>query len=149
MYESMNQTNKYVKNSTVHVYGNNESGTTQLRQPRLLQSHEGEYADDHGDLATPVSFKVYVFAMCAALNSCNLGYDIGVNTGAGPLLQKSLQLTDVQIEVFMGSLNLFAIIGALLAHLVSDRGGRRYAFVVSTYISNILSSNNKVQTKCV
>ena len=68
--------------------------------------------------------------MCAALNSCNLGYDIGVNTGAGPLLQESLQLSDVELEIFLGSLNFFSIFGALSAHLVSDRFGRRYSFVV-------------------
>ena len=28
---------------------------------------------------------VVLLAMCAALNSCNLGYDIGVNSGVGPI----------------------------------------------------------------
>lgn len=40
------------------------------------------------------STKLYAF--CASLNSCNLGYDIGVNTGAGLLLQRSLNLSNAQ-----------------------------------------------------
>jgi sugar porter (SP) family MFS transporter len=75
-----------------------------------------------------------LYAFCAALNSCNLGYDIGVNTGAGMLVQSSLALTDVQLEVFMGSLNLFAMVGALSSHIINDRFGRRWSFRVSAII---------------
>lgn len=110
------------------------NGSTENKKssaPTLIQSHEGEYAEDHGDHAMNSSSKVNLYSMCAALNSCNLGYDIGVNTGAGPLIQKSLGLSNVQIEIFLGSLNFFAIFGAFFAHTVSDRCGRRYAFVVA------------------
>ena len=78
------------------------------------------------------STKLYAF--CAALNSCNLGYDIGVNTGAGMLLQNSLSLSDVQLEVFMGSINLFAMVGALCSHWISDKFGRRWSFRVAALI---------------
>ena len=103
-------------------------------RPRLLQTHEGEHRYDHGDAASSileVTRSTRLFALCAALNSCNLGYDIGVNTGAGPLLQSSLGLTDLQLEVFMGSLNLYAMVGALSSHYISDRLGRRWAFRVA------------------
>lgn len=107
------------------------------KTPKLLHSHEGEYSDDYGGgHVTKVSKKVKLYAMCAALNSCNLGYDIGVNTGAGILLQESLGLSDLQIEIFLGSLNLFAIFGALSAHTISDRFGRRYSFVVRAMLAN-------------
>ena len=82
-------------------------------RPTLDQTHPGEHRSDHGDegaLATTRSTQL--FAFCAALNSCNLGYDIGVNTGAGMLVQSSLSLSDMQLEVFMGSLNLFAMVSA-------------------------------------
>jgi MFS family permease len=83
----------------------------------------------------PISRATKIFAMCAALNSCNLGYDIGVNTSAGKLLQdeNSLALTDGQLEIFMGSLNLFAAVGALGASAVSDKYGRRGGFIVAAF----------------
>lgn len=80
-----------------------------------------------------ISRSTYVFVLCAALNSCNLGYDIGVNTSAGRLLQDedSLNLSQTQLEIFMGSLNLFAAVGAIFASGISDRYGRRGAFLVA------------------
>lgn len=97
----------------------------------LFQSHMGELHNDHGGVEVPVSRNVYIFAFCAALNSCNLGYDIGVNTDAAPKVQQSMELSEVQLEIFMGSLNLFAMFGALSAHYISDNFGRRGAFMVS------------------
>mmetsp|Transcript_38687 Transcript_38687/g.116205 ORF Transcript_38687/g.116205 Transcript_38687/m.116205 type:complete len:570 (-) Transcript_38687:451-2160(-) len=100
--------------------------------PKLEQTHEGEFREDHGESGPlPVTKATYLFAFCAALNSCNLGYDIGVNTDAGPKLQSSMGLTDVELEIFMGSLNLFAMVGSLLSHFFSDRYGRRVSFVVA------------------
>eukprot|EP01048_Picozoa_sp_COSAG05_P016450 COSAG05_NODE_2117_length_3536_cov_16.781495_1_plen_475_part_00 len=76
---------------------------------------------------------VYIFAACAALNSCNLGFDIGVNTDVGPTLLRSslINCSEQKLEVFMGSLNLFAIGGALLASLIADAIGRRRSFAVA------------------
>ena len=103
--------------------------------PHLQQTHEGEHRYDHGSLATlKITRSTKLFAICAALNSCNLGYDIGVNTGAGMLLQDSLGLSDVQLEVFMGSLNLFAMVGALSSHWISDRLGRRWSFRIAAVV---------------
>lgn len=45
-----------------------------------------------------------------------------------------MDLTDVQLEIFMGSMNLFAMIGALCAQFISDGMGRRRAFQVSGFI---------------
>ena len=49
-----------------------------------------------------------LFALCAALNSCNLGYDIGVSTEAGRLIQDDWGLTTMERELFTGSLNFWA-----------------------------------------
>ena len=78
-----------------------------------------------------IQTKVYILAGCAALNSCNLGFDIGVNTGVAPTLQQGMNLTDERLEMFMGALNLFAIAGASLASVISDPLGRRGAFAVA------------------
>lgn len=86
------------------------------------------------DCDIPIRGAVYVFVLCAALNSCNLGFDIGVNTGAAKLIQDDLALTDRQIEIFLGSLNLFSIFGALGAYLISDYFGRRKAFVLAAIL---------------
>eukprot|EP00562_Extubocellulus_spinifer_P006675 CAMPEP_0178533400 /NCGR_PEP_ID=MMETSP0696-20121128/34470_1 /TAXON_ID=265572 /ORGANISM="Extubocellulus spinifer, Strain CCMP396" /LENGTH=539 /DNA_ID=CAMNT_0020165427 /DNA_START=231 /DNA_END=1850 /DNA_ORIENTATION=- len=100
---------------------------------RLEQTHEGEFHGDHGDGSVPVAItsKTKLFAFCAALNSCNLGYDIGVSSEAGMLLKDSMMLSDTQVEIFMGSLNLFAMVGALLSHVIADRSGRRGAFIIA------------------
>jgi MFS family permease len=60
-----------------------------------------------------------------------LGYDIGVSGNAGILIQRDLGLTDVQRELFVGSLNLWSIFGSLFAHWICDLYGRRYSFKVA------------------
>jgi MFS family permease len=101
---------------------------------KLEQTHEGEFHGDMGDSghAIAITKSTKLFCFCAALNSCNLGYDIGVSSEAGILVKDAMGLSDTQIEVFMGSLGLFAMVGALLSHVIADRWGRRGAFIVST-----------------
>ena len=104
-------------------------------RPNLQQTHEGEHRYDHGSTTSlKITRSTKLYAFCAALNSCNLGYDIGVSTGAGMLLQDTLSLSDVQLEVFIGSLNLFAMVGALSSHWISDKFGRRWSFRVAAII---------------
>ena len=64
---------------------------------------------------------------------CQLGYDIGVNSGVGiHLVDGSLQMTDLQVEAFMGCFSWASMVGALSASSVSDRVGRRGTFVVAS-----------------
>lgn len=103
-------------------------------EPKLMQSHEGEHRTDFGGTARPhikISSYVYLWTICAALNSCNLGYDIGVNTVAGPRLQRDMGLTDLELEIFYGSLNLFAMIGSFTTYYTTERFGRLKSFKVS------------------
>jgi hypothetical protein len=90
-----------------------------------------EHHDDFGAIEIPISKSVQMFAFCAAMNSCNLGYDVGVSTHAGQLVQKEWDLSDFQLEFFIGFLNLFSIFGALFSQYFSDTYGRRYTFVVA------------------
>ena len=102
--------------------------------PKLHQSHAGEHRGDYGSSGpVRITSATYLYAFCAALNSCNLGYDIGVNTNAGHLVQDYMELSDIRLELFLGSINLFAMIGSASAHYFSDRYGRRYAFLVGSW----------------
>jgi hypothetical protein len=58
-----------------------------------MHTHPGEH---HNDFATNVAITraTKIFALCAAVNSCNLGYDIGVNTNAGVRVQQDFALSD-------------------------------------------------------
>jgi len=88
-----------------------------------------------GTTQTPrLTTSTYIFAACAALNSCNLGYDIGVSTNAGGIIQRDLGLTDVQRELFIGSLNFWSIFGSLGSFWISDCYGRRKSFQVAAML---------------
>ena len=76
----------------------------------------------------------YLLAFVAALNSANLGYDIGVMSGAALYVQEDWDLTDVQVEILVGILNGCAIGGAAVAHYVIDHLGRRRTFTCSCVV---------------
>ena len=119
---------------------------------------------------TPVTITraTKLFVWCASLNSINLGFDIGVSTEAGRLIQNDMGLTreyttaiamglifqsfvvrvtynaflylvftELQRELFIGSLNFWAMFGALLAQSISDRFGRRMTFVIAAVGFNL------------
>ena len=91
-------------------------------EPQRLTRHS---AAPHTCIAQPVQ---------AAMNSINLGFDIGVNTDVGPALLASdlIGCSEEKLELFMGSLNLWAIAGALAASLLADQLGRRKSFAVAS-----------------
>lgn len=115
-------------------YEEEQNGKQRKEHNTRRHSEIGEFHGDTHDIPIPITRSLYMYTFCAALNSCNLGYDIGVNTAVAPLIQDDMELTDVQLEIFMGSLNLFAMIGALCAQFISDGLGRRRAFQVSAII---------------
>ena len=88
--------------------------------------------NDHN--SKEISKTVRTLALCAALNSCNLGYDIGVYTGVGELMQDDLGLSDAQLEIFIGSINIFAIFGSLGSSFVLDKFGRRKTFQIAAIL---------------
>ena len=98
-------------------------------QLNLTRSHEGEHSGDYSDIALKLTRSSYIFALCAALNSCNLGYDIGVTTNVGPLVEEHFGLSDSERELFVGSLNFWSIIGSFFAHWICDKYGRRRSFI--------------------
>ena len=82
------------------------------------------------DKRRPVPY-VYMLASMAALNSANLGYDIGVMGGAKSFIQENWHLSDAQIAFLVGILNFCAIGGAATAQYVIDAWGRRATFQAS------------------
>jgi hypothetical protein len=98
---------------------------------RLELSRPGEYHDDDGEALLRITSATYLYAFAAAINSCNLGYDIGVSTQVGVMIQKEFDLSDVQREFFIGSLNMFAMSGCLCAHWICDQYGRRRSFIMA------------------
>nr|GMD90458.1 polyol transporter 5-like [Ipomoea batatas] len=73
-------------------------------------------------------------AFLASLASILLGYDIGVMSGAAIYIQKDLKINDTQVEILLGILNLYSLIGSGLAGRTSDWIGRRYTMVVASVV---------------
>lgn len=76
----------------------------------------------------------FACALLASMTSVLLGYDIGVMSGAMIYIKKDLKISDVQIEILAGILNLYSLIGSCAAGRTSDWIGRRYTIVVSQAI---------------
>lgn len=79
----------------------------------------------------------YIYAICAAINSCNLGYDIGVSTDLGLLITHQFGLTMFERQVYTSFIDFWAIFGAFFSCQISDRFGRKANFT-STAILMIL-----------
>ncbi|KAK8368022.1 hypothetical protein V6Z12_A01G011700 [Gossypium hirsutum] len=74
------------------------------------------------------------YAMLASLTSMLLGYDIGVMSGAIIFIKKDLKINDVQIEILVGVLNLYCLVGSIVAGNIADWIGRRYTIVLANVI---------------
>ena len=82
------------------------------------QLEETQYSGDDPRMAWKNGPSKYVamLAFIAALNSCNLGFDQGVNAGVASSMQRgdpnTLYLSDYRLEVFMGIMSAAALVGA-------------------------------------
>ncbi|CAL5212535.1 unnamed protein product [Lathyrus oleraceus] len=75
------------------------------------------------------------YAILASMTPILLGYDIGVMSGAAIYIKRDLKVTDVQIEILLGIINLYAPIGSYIAGRFSDWFGRRYTIVLAGVIA--------------
>ncbi|KAB2600612.1 polyol transporter 5-like [Pyrus ussuriensis x Pyrus communis] len=66
-----------------------------------------------------------VCALLASANSILLGYDIGVMSGAVLYIKENLKITSTQVEILVGTLNVFSLVGSLASGKTSDYIGRR------------------------
>ncbi|KAM1030740.1 hypothetical protein ACFX2J_034374 [Malus domestica] len=87
------------------------------------------------DFDPPKKAKTKKFAIAcgilASMTSILLGYDIGVMSGASLFIKENLKISDVQVEILNGTLNLYSLIGSALAGRTSDWIGRRYTIVLA------------------
>lgn len=76
---------------------------------------------------------VFILAAVAALNNCNLGYDMGIVASVGPILleQSEFTVSEVQVQLFIGALDISSLLGATISNSLSDRFGRKSCMAVS------------------
>ncbi|XP_028789641.1 polyol transporter 5-like [Neltuma alba] len=70
-------------------------------------------------------------SILASMTSILLGYDTGVMSGAVIYIRRDLHISDVQVEILIGIINLYSLIGSFLAGRTSDWIGRRYTIVLA------------------
>ncbi|CAL4891991.1 unnamed protein product [Urochloa decumbens] len=70
-------------------------------------------------------------AVLASMTSILTGYNVAVMSGAQIFMAEDLGVSDAQIEVLSGVINLYSLAGALLAGWTSDRLGRRLTIVLA------------------
>ncbi|XVF44925.1 hypothetical protein PTKIN_Ptkin02bG0162200 [Pterospermum kingtungense] len=71
----------------------------------------------------------FACAILASLTSILLGYDIGVMSGAIIFIKEDLKISDVKVEILVGILNVYCLVGSCAAGRTSDWVGRRYTIV--------------------
>ncbi|RWR96881.1 putative polyol transporter 1 [Cinnamomum micranthum f. kanehirae] len=76
----------------------------------------------------------FTCSILASMTSVLLGYDIGVMSGAMLFIKDDLKLDDTKVEVLMGILGLYSLIGSAAAGRTSDWIGRRYTIVLAAAI---------------
>mmetsp|Transcript_57459 Transcript_57459/g.136622 ORF Transcript_57459/g.136622 Transcript_57459/m.136622 type:complete len:484 (+) Transcript_57459:127-1578(+) len=91
--------------------------------------NKGARKDQEGEQWPPTY--TCVMAMCASLNSVNLGYDMSVNSGVSVLIQRQWSLSSWQVGWYMGSLIFIEGAGALLNAWLVDFLGRRKALAAA------------------
>ncbi|KAM1790561.1 hypothetical protein TB2_034037 [Malus domestica] len=73
----------------------------------------------------------FACAILASMTSILLGYDIGVMSGAAIYIKEDLKISDVEIEILLGIINVYSLIGSAAAGRTSDKIGRRYTIVLA------------------
>ena len=68
------------------------------------------------------------------INGSSWRADIGVMSGAGIYIQRDLKISDLQLEILMGILNVYSLFGSAAAGRTSDWIGRRYTIVLASVI---------------
>ena len=82
----------------------------------------------------PSSIYVFFIVTAAALTAATLGYDVGIMADAMTPMENTFNLTDMEKEVVVSSLNFVAAFGALIAGATADLLGRRRTVAVCSVL---------------
>jgi MFS family permease len=66
--------------------------------------------------------------------ACPAAADVAVMSGAQIFMAEDLGISDAQVEVLSGIINIYSLAGALLAGWTSDRLGRRLTIVLANVL---------------
>ncbi|XP_057436827.1 polyol transporter 5-like [Lotus japonicus] len=103
-----------------------------MAEGRGIEAAAHKSLEDFDPQRKPKSSKfAFACAILASMTSILLGYDIGVMSGAVIYIKRDLKLSDVQIEILVGIINLHSLVGSCLAGRTSDWIGRRYTIVLA------------------
>lgn len=72
--------------------------------------------------------------LVAAATAATLGYDVGIMAAAIQPMEETMDLSSVQKELAMGSLNFVAALGAVLGGKIANDFGRKYTVKVCSWI---------------
>jgi len=117
-----------------HSHNHNRQRQQQLRS---FSSRPGEHSKDtrtSTDAPFPITPRTRTMAILASGNSLLLGFDIGTTASVSQGATALFQLTDAQRGLFVGSINLFMIVGVLVNPFINDQYGRRACFGTSAII---------------
>ncbi|KAG8367910.1 hypothetical protein BUALT_Bualt16G0121900 [Buddleja alternifolia] len=67
-------------------------------------------------------------------SSSSSDLNTGVMSGATLYIKKDLKISDVQIEILVGTINIYSLVGSALAGRTSDWIGRRYTIILASAI---------------
>ena len=102
---------------------------------KILEEHISGVLDDQYSKRQRKVFGLRLFTIkCIAvctLTSILLGYDIGIWGAAKRAVKEHFSLSDHQVEVLIGMLNIIAAFGGLISGKLSDRFGRRLAIAMA------------------
>ena len=106
---------------------NNNSERQRMNPGNYELGHDDEYGNNSSthNSGGPTNSNLILLVCVAAATAATLGYDVGIMAAAIQPLEEQLNLSDVQKEIAMGSLNFVAALGAFLGGYVADLHGRK------------------------
>ena len=96
-----------IDNNSYHVVSKRQQGDDAVEHS-FGSSCSSDVEPTETAAVIPITRSTMIYVLCAALNSCNLGYDIGVSTNVSKLIQNDIHITDAQREIWIGFINFWA-----------------------------------------